>query len=245
MRKDIIHGNLVNANTLMPDLALRFGVFDGAGFCAATWKCWTPPGKEDVYLSCREMGGALKASLHESGAWHVAFDNKFFYAKVRQEDKSEKGRFLDKWRVPPPITPGVRLAFRIVTPRSSVCTPHKEVPEIVHAPKPAEGKALEFDLLIVDPPTPVPGWPGKNNMNTSLVGSYTLPSGRTVWVVYWEIPVPALPTQTGRVKFFDGTTLEDLKGDGLKLLVFGDEPDGSKVIYDCMVSIVSYEKRGT
>jgi hypothetical protein len=160
----------------MSELTLRFGVFDGTGFRAATWKCWTPSGKDDVYLSCRELGGALKTSLHESGAWHVAFDNKFFDAKVSEEDKSEKGRFLDKWRVPPPIAPGVRLAFRIVTPWSSVRTPHKEVKKIFQAPKPAEGKALEFDLLIVDPTTLITGWPGKNTMNTSLVGSYKLPS---------------------------------------------------------------------
>lgn len=186
------------------------------------------------------MGGALKASLHASGAWHVAFDNTFFNVKVRQEDKSEKGRFLDKWHVPSPIAPGVRLAFRIVTPTSSVCTPHKAGPGIIRAPKPAEGKAIEFDLFIVEPTTPISGWPGKNKMNTLPVGSYALPSGRTVWVVYWEIPMPTLPAQTGRAKFFDGKTLEDMKGDGLKLLAFGDEPDGSKVIYDCKVS---YEKR--
>ncbi len=220
----------------MPDLAIRFGVFDGAGLRAATWKCWTPPGKEDVYLSCREMGGALKASLHESGAWHVAFDNKFFDANVRQEDKSEKGRFLDKWRAPPPIVPGVQLAFRIVTPWGSVCTPHKEVPEIAQAPKPAKGMALEFDVLIVDSTIHVSGGLGKNNVNASLVGSYKLPSGRTGWVVYREIPMPALPTQTGGVRYFDGKTLEDLKDDGLKLLAFGDAPDGSKVIYDFVVS---------
>jgi len=220
----------------MPELALRFGVFDGAGFRAATWKCWSPSGKEDVYLSCRELGGELKTSLHESGAWHVAFENKFFDAKVRQEDKSKNGRFLDKWRVPPPIAPGVRLAFRIVTPSSSVCTPHKELQKIVQAPKPAEGKAIEFDLFIIEPTTVISSWPGKNRMNTSLVGSYALPSGRTVWVVYWEIRMPTLPTQTGRAKFFDGKTLEDMKGDGLKLLGFVDEPDGSKAIYDCKVS---------
>jgi len=224
----------------MPESALRFGVSDGAGLRAATWKCWSPAGKEDIYLSCREMGGALKASLHASGAWHFAFDKTFFDAKVRQEDKSEKGRFLDKWDVPSPIAPGVRLAFRIVTYTSSVCTPHKACHAIIYAPKPAEEKAIEFDIFIVEPTTPISGWPGKNKMNTLLVGSYALPSGRTVWVVYRVIPMPTLPTQTGRAKFFDGKTLEDMKGDGLRLIAFGGEPDGSKVIYDCKVS---YEKR--
>lgn len=226
----------------MPEQALRFGVFDGAGLRAATWKCWSPAGKEDVYLSCREMRGALKASLHESGTWHFGYDSKFFDESVRPDDKNEKGRFIDKWHVPTPIAPGVLLAFRIVTPWTAVCTPQKELPGVFPAPKPAEGKAIEFDLLFVEPATPVSGWPGKNEMNTALVGSYTLPSGRSIWIVYWEIPMPKLPPVKGQPKFFDGKTFDDLKGDGLKLLAFGDEPDGSKVIYDCKVT---YEERGT
>lgn len=228
----------------MPPHILRFGVFDGAGLRAATWKCWSPHGKEDVYLSCRELGGVFKTSLHESGEWHIAYDNKFFDEKVRQEDKSEKGRFIYKWNVPPPIAPGVRLAFRIITPSGSVCTPHKDVPSIIQLPKPAEGKALEIDLLIVEPTVKlVPDWPGKDNMNTLLVGSFQLPSRRTVWVVYWEIPIPAISKQQiGQGKFFEGYTHEDLKGDGFKALVFGHEPDGSRVLYDYKVSIERKDK---
>lgn len=226
----------------MAEQSFRFGVFDGAGHRAATWKCWSPAAKEDIYLSCRELHGALKISLHESGAWHVAYDAKFFDCGVRPDDKTEKGRFIDKWPVPKPIAPGLVLAFRIITPWNSVSTPCDAVPVVFHVPKPTEGKAIEFDLFIIEPTTRVLGWPGKNKMNTSLVGSYTLPSGRSVWVVYWEIPMPQLPTQSGKAKFFEGKSFEDLKGDGLKLLAFGDEPDGSKVIYDCKVS---FEDSGT
>src|SRR5262245_45167113 len=110
----------------MPEQAIRFGVFDGSGLRAATWKCWSNAGKEDIYVSCRELQGALKASLHESGGWHFAYDSKFFDESIRPEDKSEKGRFIDKWRAPPPIAPGIILALRIVTPSPSVCTPHEE-----------------------------------------------------------------------------------------------------------------------
>jgi len=216
----------------MRESALRFGVFDGAGLRAATWKCWSPAGKEDVYLSCRELGGALKASLHESGAWHIAFDGKFFHENVKAEDKGEQGRFLDKWRTPPPIGPGIWLVFRIITPASAVCSPHVGVSEIVQIPKPPEDTAIESALLITDPNTRVSGWPGKTNMNTSLVGSYALPSGRSVWVVFSHIPMPNLPTQTGRAKFFRGSSLEDLKSRDLRVLAFADHADGSKVIIE-------------
>jgi hypothetical protein len=48
--------------------------------------------------------------------------------------------------------------------------------------------------------------------------------------------MPKIPTIKGQLKFFDGKTFNDLKGEGLRLLAFGDEPDGSKVIYDCKVT---------
>jgi hypothetical protein len=222
----------------MPTQTLRFGVFDGADLRAATWRCWSPHGKEDVYLSCRELGSVFKTSLHESGQWHVAYDNNFFTRNVREEDKSEKGRFITKWAAPQPIAPGVQLAFRIITSCSSVCTPYTNVANIIQLPKPAEGTALEIDILIVEPTVKlIPEWPGKDNMNTSLVGSFQLPSGRTVWIVYWEIPVPAIMTNqlTGRVKYYEGYTREDMNIDGLKVLVFGEEPDGSRTFYDYKV----------
>jgi hypothetical protein len=223
----------------MPPHILRFGVFNGAGLRAATWKCWSPHGKEDVYLTCRELEGVLKASLHESGSWHIAYNNKFFDEKVRQEDKTEKGRFLKKWKAPPPIAPGTQLAVRIVTPYGSVCTPHNDIPNIIQIPNPAEGNAVEIDLLIIEPTVNlIPEWPGKDNMNTSLVGSFQLPSGRTVWVVYWEIPIPTSQKQlTGQMRYFAGSAHECIKGDELKVLAFGNEPDGSKALYDYKVSI--------
>jgi hypothetical protein len=54
--------------------------------------------------------------------------------------------------------------------------------------------------------------------------------------------MPKLPPIKGHLKFLDDKTFDDLKGDGLRLLAFGEEPDGSKVIYDCKVS---YEERRT
>lgn len=228
----------------MPTQTLRFGIVDGAGLRAATWKCWSPHGKEDVYLLCRELGGVFKTSLHESGKWHIAYEKTFYDEKVRQEDKSEKGRFIYTWDAPQPIDQGVQLAYRIITPSGSVCTPYKDVPNIIQLPKPSEGRALEIDILIIDPTVKlIPEWPGKDNMGTSLVGSFQLPSGKTVWVVYWEIPMPNKSEQkVVRGNFFEGYTRDDLKGDGFKLLVFGHEPDGSKTLYDYKMSIERQDK---
>lgn len=36
-------------------------------------------------------------------------------------------------------------------------------------------------------------------------------------------------------RFYKGASEKDLEGEGLRALVFGTEPDGSRVMYDCAV----------
>ncbi len=70
-------------------------------------------------------------------------------------------------------------------------------------------------------------------MGTSFIGSFPLENGQTVWAVYLIVDMPdfsSLGTGTGR--FFKGKNEKDLKGEGLRLLIFGTQPDGSRVMYD-------------
>ena len=96
-----------------------------------------------------------------------------------------------------------------------------------------EGKATEIDIIITSATTLVTGWPGIQSMNTSLVDSMKLESGETVWVVYWEIEMPNLPSKKTTPRFYKGKSKEDLKGEDMRILVFGAEEDGSGVMYDC------------
>ena len=195
---------------IMPEQSIRSTVRD---FAQLLGSAGTPAGKEDVYLACREFKGVMKASLHQSGSWHLAYDAGFFDTSVRQEDRTNEGRFIDKWQTPAHLAPGVLLAFRIVTRCGAVFTSQPEMSGIFSAPKPAEGRAIEFDLFLVEPMIVLSGWPGKERMKTEFVGSYTLPSGRTVWIVYREIPMPQLPQLRGTPKYFEGRGPEDLTGD--------------------------------
>jgi hypothetical protein len=226
----------------MAEQAIRFSVCSDDGFRAASWKSLTPSGKEDVYLTCREHGGALKVSLHQSGSWQLAYDQSFFERSISETDRTERGRFIDSWQRPSPIAAGVVHALRIVTPWTAVCTPYEDSELIVRVDPPSEGRAIEFDLFLVNRDTLVSAWPGKEKMGTKLVGSYTSPSGSSVWVVYRDIPMPQLPTIPGVPKFFHGKSTEDLKDANLRIFAFGDGPGGSKVIYDCKVD---YVPRGT
>jgi hypothetical protein len=223
----------------MSQKALRFGIQDGVRR-AATWKLWTETahGNSEVYLACRALGGSLKASLHQSGNWHIAHSQRTFEERVQGAIPRFTDRFIDKWPRPPEITPGVTLAFRIVTPSSAVSSSidGSNVSGVIWLPNAPTEKATEIDIFFVNSATPPSGWPGKRSMGTSLVGSLPLENGDKVWVVYWVIDMPDLSQlNKGRGGFYKGRSRADLEGAQLRALVFGNEPDGSRVMYDCAV----------
>ena len=222
----------------MTNNSIRFSVCDGKGNRASTWHCFTAKSpKNDVYLTCRETGHAIKSSLHESGSWHYAYFEDFFTEKVEELDQTNKDRFIDKWMRPPDIAPGVTLAFRIVIPWSSVTTPNNIPPSknIVWVPKPSEGYAIEFYVIFTRQNTPVNNWPGKNGMDTELIGSLSISSGDTVWIVYREIVMPEVPNQSLKLKFYKGKGKDDLFSKNLRMLAYTTEEDGSRVFFDFAV----------
>lgn len=221
----------------MPEQYIRFGITDGKGLRAATWKLWTPNNKSDIYLACRELGGELKASLHESGNWHIAYNRSTFDNLVKGYVNTEHDRYIKKWNTPKPIAPGIILAFRIVTPYSAVTSNIKQsYKDIVWIPNPTALYATEIDIFIISPITAVTGWPGKNNMNTKLIGSYKLANKVSVWLVYHVVDMPDLnPATKGTARFYKGRSYNDLKSNHLRALVIGKEPDGSRVLYDTAV----------
>jgi hypothetical protein len=224
--------------------AVRFGVTDGKGHRSATWKCWTYVGasKSDVYLACRELRGELKASFHESGSWHIAYSNNFFRNGFEESSKPES-RFTQQWPRPPEIAKGITLAFRIVIPWSATKTPITSRDSGVKwIPTPEAGKAIETDIFITSKTVQCTDWPGKNSMRTELVGSFPLESGETMWLVYHVISCPQPRPLHGSPKYFKGKSKSDLGGSGLRMLAWGDEPDGSRTLYDLPVDIQHPEK---
>jgi len=218
--------------------SIRFGITDGSGKRADTWKCWVPigAGKSDVYLTCRSLKGSLHASLHESGLWHIAYSTEFFAENLDALGDRPQGRFIDKWPRPKEIAPGITLVFRIVTPHSAVSTPIASLNKnIVWIPAPPPGQAVEIDIFITSPNALVSSWPGKNSMNTKLVGSISLESGDKIWVVYMVITLPNFKNVQGTARYFKGRSKDDLKGKELRAIVFAQEKDGSRIIIDSVV----------
>lgn len=188
-------------------------------------------------MACRTLGGAIHTSLHESGQWHVAFERPFFEAHVDDSTMRRKGRFIEKWPRPTPIAPGLLLAYRIVTPESSVTIPYdaRHFPATVWIPSAQTGMATEACIFLTLPDVKCTGWPGKNH-GTSLVGTIDVAGGGRAWVVYKEVAMPNIDlSKQGPPRYFRGTSAADFVGPNLRAFVFGSEPDGSRTLFDFVV----------
>jgi len=227
----------------MAKRALRFGIRDDPDHRSATWKLWTDgaTGKSDAYLASRSLGGSLKASLHQSGNWHYAHSPRSFEDRVKGVVPTLPTRFVETWRRPAEIAPGVTLAFRILTPSSAVVSMplHRAASAIVWLPNAPASKATEIDILITSPTARVTDWPGKRSMNTAFVGSIPLANGETVWAVHRVVEMPDLSKllPQGVARFYRGASKKDLQGGGIRALAFSKEPDGSRVFYDFAVTV--------
>ena len=211
----------------------RFGIRNNAGLRAATWKIWaeTSIDRSEVYLANRALGGTLKASLHDSGNWHFAYSPDAYGKLLEGVPGALKDRFIEKWPRPQDIAPGFTVAFRIVTPWSAATSPidNSRTKSLIWIPNAPEQKATEISIIFTKGTmTPVSGWPGKQTMGTSLVGSFLLENHTTVWAVYCRIDMPIFEHLSGKYpfKYFKGRSRNDLQGNGLRMMMFGDKPDG-------------------
>ena len=222
----------------MPKREIRFGVSDGD--CrSATWKCWSPTGKKtDIYVANRDVAKALKVSLHESGKCHIAYFDNFMKSSGLLTDSRVKDRYIEKWLSPKPFVNGLIIGLRIVVTYSAVCTPFKpkEHRKIKWINNCSPHKSTEIDILITPPDYKSQDWPGKNGMGSKLIGSYSLSDESTVWITYHEIETPDLKHQKISPTFFKGRSKRGLFNGKMKLMLLGDEPDGSKTLYDCALA---------
>ena len=44
---------------------------------SSVWRIWSPPNKDDIYLSVRSLTNYLKVSLHETGKFRIGFTESY------------------------------------------------------------------------------------------------------------------------------------------------------------------------
>lgn len=220
---------------------IRFGVGITGGVHASTWSVIyneTAKGKSEIYLANRKLGGELKASMHDSGQWHIAFSNEMFEKRVKGVIPNLDKRFIDTWPKPPEVETGLVLAFKIVTPWVAVnsTNPVKKSTKVHWINPPPDDKCVTTYILISTPSARIADWPGKNQ-GTSLVHSIVMRNNEVLWIVTDITDCPDL-SKSGPAKghFFKGASKEDLENtDDLHILVFGDGPNGERAIYETVI----------
>lgn len=225
----------------MSEQSLRFGVRNATGNRAQTWKVWTRSGvgKHDVYLTCRSLGGKLKASLHGSGSWHIGFIRAFLNDNLEDGHPKRQDPYIERWPRPAPSAPGVTLAYRIVVPTSGVNVPITDSlsSRIVWIQAAPEGMAIEIAVVFTAHDTLASPWPGQHSMNTEFVGNLSLENGEIVWVVSHIVDVPELPMLSGKPTQFKSGRDIDLANANIRGIIFGNHEDGSRFMVDCAFEI--------
>ncbi len=205
---------------------------------AASWKLWSPPNKNDIYLAGRELKGAAKISLHQSGSWHLAYDAEFYDQKVPDDAATDNGRFIHTWNRPVDFAPEITLALRIVTPWTAIGSELKPSSKIHYVNPPDEGEAVEIAVFITSQGIIDDHWFEGNSLKSKLIGSYLLPNCSTVWVVHHNIECPDFSELPTNIRMFKDVKKSDIPRN-LRAMAFGDHNDGSKIIYDLLGKVSS------
>ena len=225
----------------MPETAIRFAVKNSSGKRSSIWKCWAnlETGKNDVYVTNRVIGKAIKASLHESGSWHIAFNSGFLREEIQEESHLLSNRFVDTWSKPAEISAGCTLALRIIIPEDAVTSPmsDEDPRSTVWIPAPASGKALEIVLLLTAPYFNTLGWPRRDSMGAQLVGSFEIENGYRLWMVYYVIDKPTMDTRKGVMTYFKSGKRATQESRRHRAIIFSQSADGSRIFFECNVEI--------
>jgi len=221
----------------MPKHTIRYGICDASGHRGSTWRCWISKGtgKNDIYFANRTLVRALKVSLHQDGNWHLAYEYNFYRDRLGGPGSRNTDRFIERWKRPREVFAGFTLAIRLIIPKVGIDTPYNPDNFKTHVwiPNATKESATEIYLFIQRSGTALSGsWPGQMSMNTKLVGTLNLDNGDIVWIVYKEIPMPQLPSQTVRPNFSKGTSKKDFFGKVMRMLSVKFNADGSLELYD-------------
>lgn len=212
---------------------LRFGVRSDNGLVSSTWKILTK--NNEIYLLERQTGNSFKVSLHKSGNWQISFTSEF----IADKEIPNQNRHIDKWKAPTDnIAPGMTLAFRIIIPESELREPvstSKKKIEWIKAPK--EKHYVEIDVILTKPYVKTSSWPGKNNMQTSLLKEIKLSNGDTLWLVYRYHPMNSEDIQKlEQYKKTSQTKLKEIHSKNLKGILGDAEKDGSRKFIEVSLS---------
>jgi hypothetical protein len=205
----------------MAESVVRFGVRSSDGRQSGTWRCWTNGGVDpSMYVACRALGSEFKLSFHcRTGSCNVSFTEST-YNSAFEDGTLPEDRYLERWKRPPPIGPGVTLACRIIVPGGVLSDVTSVPPSIFWVPDPGVNHAVEFAVLVTT------GDEGALELKRHVTGTlpvndFALPNGEAIHVRYRAMPfVLTEESRRGATYFFKGGRAALASNEGLRAVVY-------------------------
>ena len=194
--------------------AIRIVVGTDFGPRSAVWRIWSSG--NEIYATPRSIASEVKTSLHSSGIFRQAFTEE---AQGQYLAEGED-RLWFRWSQPPDFHSGARLLLEVIAPTDELTVPaeepaSQEKAKLCLVEAALTGGAVALSLLITDPGVEVPSHPRPETDGPSwLLDSWTLPDGRTVWVVashqeldagFWNLVGEARAQMTSQMEVLEAS----------------------------------------
>jgi hypothetical protein len=216
----------------MPGMSVRFAVRDNEGRRSAMWSLFSMG--SNVGLTTTEVGGLMKANLHESGSWQIGYTSEY-ERKQRTAGKWQGGsRHWQIWGRPEAVQPGYTAAVKILVPSAALARraePTKTKP--VRWIDSREGYGVSFTVWLCKSKVPPWGYGGNNE----CIATLPLPNGEVVLVgAHYVSGRDATEVMLRGLGGFVKTLMEqdtasmDPLPTNATLIGFSDEPSGVRTI---------------
>lgn len=164
--------------------------------------------------------------------------------KLFDIDNMPASRFAGSWEQPPSLRDGLTLACRIHAPAFAVTIPMTKIDKsIIWLPTAPKGQSVEVAIFLCNGKIVPNGWPGRVSMGTHLIGTIDLDHGGCVCLVWsycetlpWVLPPAVNP------RFLMGRSAADLIKPGSRAIVWGQFPDGSLILQEGPIVLLSHNK---
>lgn len=228
---------------MMTEHVLRFAARSPEGFTSDLWRLSTRTGtgKNDAYLVCLGLGKISKASFHETGSWNYSFIGSD-PGKVFPGGDAPPSRHMSMTVGPPTMSVPIVLMGRVVWQSECITVPQRTDgygrDDIRWLPQAPPGNHTEVAIFAVRGQPLHDDWPGKDAMETVLVGRLPIEGGH-IAVVARECPTPPLPSSLEVLRGYassdeSGHPIPDL---GRALTVSVNEVDGSLQFVEWNVTV--------
>jgi len=185
----------------------------------------------DVYVTARELRGAVKTSFHATGKWRHAYPEEHLDHLFGADGPPGDRSFL-KWTRPSQIAPEVTWALRIlISPASPPIPLERKDENVIWVQGSLAPRWTEIDIFFLGPSAPRIA-PTLTSEPHGVLLTEPLANGESLCVFFQTIDAPSMPAaQSGEFHPYKGRSAEDLKGAvNLTLLAFAEDSNRTQTV---------------